>query len=101
MDLTNLFTLRLEGVREVGMDEESIPAWSKLLGTLYINEVPHHFEAWAVEYREDKNSIVEGQFPISPYTNHDEICNAMELSGGQTVAINGHQYFLCITPFEE
>lgn len=79
---------------------------SKLLGTLLIAGVAHHIEAWEVHDMPQCNLHGEAQFPaqeaVCPEScNYDEIVDHMTEGAGATVEIEGRQYFICVTPFQE
>lgn len=69
--------------------------WTKLLGTVDILSASFHLEAWEVVESRD------GQRAVDPEaTWYDLIVNHMTESAGQTVRINGRDYFLVVTPFQ-
>lgn len=84
-----------QSLKEVGTDdEEGGGPWTKLLGQIEIAGVPHHIEAWAVKIDKEFN-----QTPVSMDTNYEEMM-ALTEGAGVTVELNGHDYFMVVTPHQ-
>lgn len=83
----------IEPLKPVGEEGKE---WGKLLGQLEINGVPHHIEGWAVQDNEETHE----QEAIDPFTSYEEVTNAMTEGAGVTVPIDGHEYFMVITPHQ-
>jgi len=90
-----------EPLKEIG--SEGYPKWSRLIGTVTIGGVFHHIEGWAVGYHEteDEGITHREQHVIDPEsTSYDDIVDRMVEGAGETVTINGHEYFMVVTPFQ-
>lgn len=69
---------------------------TRLLTTVYINGVPHHLEAIAVEVEDDNQKAADPAFE----SKFEGLCAMDEADGHyQTTEILGRKYVLAMTPF--
>ena len=70
---------------------------AKLLGIVQIGGIDHHIEAW--EVYETMAGVQEAVCPEG--CHYEEITGHMTEGAGQTVTIDGRNYFVVVTPFQE
>lgn len=79
--------------------------YAKLLGRIDIGDASFHIEAWEVEEVEDAYPEYPGQTfqrAKEPDDNwYELIAEHMTEGAGQTVKINGRDYFIVMTPYQE
>lgn len=71
--------------------------WTKFIGTVEIAGVPHHLEAWQVYLNSE--GIQQAVDPDECW--YDLIADNMIEGAGRTVTIDGREYIMVLTPYQE